>query len=287
MVVALAPFAIVLGVIATIALVAGSLWRNVTAPLIPLAETYRLSLERAGIRASGETIIIAICGAAAALWLAVVVLFHPAPLIGALYFPICFFAASLGAKSWIERRIRTRLRAFGEQLELVLRLMASGLRAGLGLRQALVLVVDELDDPARDEFRRVLGQATIGVSPYDALDALAARMPSDETQMMVRAIRVQSQTGGNLAKVLEHLAQTIRERRRVTRKMRALTAEGRMTAWVVGLLPVLVGAFIITFNAGMRHGLLFTGLGHGVLALIAVLEGMGAFMLRRILRFDI
>ncbi len=165
--------------------------------------------------------------------------------------------------------------------------MASGLRAGLGLRQALVLVMDELDDPARTEFMRVLGQANIGQSVYDALDSLAKRMPSDECSMMVRAIRVQSQTGGNLAKVLEHLAHTIKERRRVFRKMRALTAEGRMTAWVIALLPVVVGVMIVGLNPTMRHALLFTGIGHIVMVFVVLLEGAGILMLRRIMRFEV
>jgi tight adherence protein B len=176
---------------------------------------------------------------------------------------------------------------FGDQLELVLRLMASGLRAGLGLRQALVLVIDELDDPARTEFMRVVGQANIGLSVHDALDALVKRMPSDECSMMVRAIRVQSQTGGNLAKVLEHLAYTIKERRRVYRKMRALTAEGRMSAWVIALLPVVVGGMIMAFNAPMRHALLGTGLGHVVMVFVALLEASGVAILMRLMKFEV
>jgi tight adherence protein B len=112
-------------------------------------------------------------------------------------------------------------------------------------------------------------------------------MPSDECSMMVRAIRVQSQTGGNLAKVLEHLAHTIKERRRVYRKMRALTAEGRMSAWVIALLPVVVGLMIMAFNAPMRHALLSTGLGHVVMVFVALLEASGVAILMRLMKFEV
>ncbi len=112
-------------------------------------------------------------------------------------------------------------------------------------------------------------------------------MPTDETQMMVRAIRVQSQTGGNLAKVLEHLATTIKERRRVMRKMRALTAEGRMTAIVIAALPIVVAILIMLLQPRMRHSLLETSIGHGVILAVATLEGIGIWVLRNIMRFEV
>ncbi len=285
--VAVMPYAIVLGVVAAIGLVLASFWQRITAPLRPLAEEYRLSLEQADVKVRAEEVMLAILGAGIGLWFALVLFLHLNPVYGALVFPIALTSAMVGGKGVIAHKRRKRLSKFGDQLELVLRLMASGLRAGLGLRQALVLVIDELDDPARTEFMRVLGQANIGQSVYDALDGLSKRMPSEECAMMVRAIRVQSQTGGNLAKVLEHLATTIKERRRVYRKMRALTAEGRMTAWVIALLPVIVGVLIIGLQASMRHALLQTEIGHVVMTFVCLLEGAGVLMLRRIMRFEV
>jgi tight adherence protein B len=281
------PFAIMIGVVGTIGLVLASFWQRITAPLRPFAEQYRLALEQADVRVRAEEVLLGILGAAVGLWFLLVMFMHPNPIVGGLMFPIALTMAAGGAEQMIAQKRRKRLGKFVDQLELVLRLMASGLRAGLGLRQSLVLVIDELDDPAKTEFMRVVGQANIGLSVHDALDGLARRMPSDECAMMVRAIRVQSQTGGNLAKVLEHLASTIKERRRVFRKMRALTAEGRMTAWVISLLPVIVGVLIIGLNAKMRHALVFTGVGHLVMVFVVLLELAGIMMLRRIMKFEI
>jgi len=281
------PFAIVLGVVGALGIFIASFWERITAPLKPQIEQYRLSLEQADIRVRGEEILLAILGSGIALWVLIIVIGRLSPLYGAAAFPISMTLAACGADQLIAHKKRKRLTMFADQLELVLRLMASGLRAGLGLRQALVLVIDELDNPARTEFMRVLGQANIGQSVHDALDGLAKRMPSDECAMMVRAIRVQSQTGGNLAKVLEHLAHTIKERRRVYRKMRALTAEGRMTAWVIALLPVIVGVMIVGLNASMRRALIFTDTGHLVMVAVVFLEGSGVMWLKRMMRFEI
>lgn len=281
------PFAIVLGVVGAIGLVLASFWQRITAPLRPMAEQYRLSLEQADVRVRAEEIMLAVVGIGVGLWFALILFLRLDPVRGALLFPVTLTIAAYGARGWIAAKTRKRLTKFGDQLELVLRLMASGLRAGLALRQSLVLVIDELDDPARTEFMRVVGQANIGQSVYDALDGMARRMPSEECSMMVRAIRIQSQTGGNLAKVLEHLASTIKERRRVYRKMRALTAEGRMTGWVIALLPVIVGLMIVLLQPKMRDALLFTWVGHIVLVFVLLLEGAGIAMLRRIMRFEV
>ena len=281
------PFAIMIGVVGTLGLVLASFWQRITAPLRPYAEQYRLALEQADVRVRAEEVLLGILGGGVGLWFLLVTFMRPNPVVGALLFPIALTAAACGAEAMVRQKRAKRLAKFVDQLELVLRLMASGLRAGLGLRQALVLVIDELDDPAKTEFMRVVGQANIGLSVHDALDGLARRMPSEECAMMVRAIRVQSQTGGNLAKVLEHLAGTIKERRRVFRKMRALTAEGRTTAWVISMLPVIVGLLIIALNAKMRQALIFTGIGHMVMVFVVMLEAAGVLMLQRIMKFEV
>jgi len=148
-------------------------------------------------------------------------------------------------------------------------------------------VTDEMPDPARYEFSRVIGQANIGVGLHDALDDLAERLPQNETLMMSRVIRIQSNTGGDMAKVLEQLANTIKERRRMRRKVSALTAEGRAGAMVLAGLPIFLGGFIIVTQRDLGHGLLFTGAGHIALTIVAVLEVLGVFTLGRILKVNV
>ncbi|HTA40375.1 MAG TPA: type II secretion system F family protein, partial [Candidatus Acidoferrales bacterium] len=184
-------------------------------------------------------------------------------------------------------RISKRLQLFNNQLEIALRLMTSGLRAGLGLRQALVVVVSEMPDPIRIEFNRVLSQTSIGVSVYDALDMLNQRMPSQEMLMMTKAIRIQSKTGGNLGRVLETLAETIKQRRRIDRKVATLTSEARASSYVMTGLPIFIGIFIIGFQPAMRDSLLGTFLGRVMLAGSMGLLVLGQLVMNAMSKVDV
>jgi tight adherence protein B len=180
-----------------------------------------------------------------------------------------------------------RLGTFNNQLEIALRLITGALRVGLGLRQALITVVSDMPDPTRIEFSRVLSQTQIGVSIYDALDQLAERMPSSEISMMTRAIRIQSGTGGNLGRVLENLAETIKQRRKLNRKIAALTSEAKFTKYIISALPICVGAFILIFEPDMRQGLLFTLIGRICLAVVIGLITLGWIVFGQLSRLDV
>jgi tight adherence protein B len=245
------------------------------------------TLDRAGIVAGPRDIAIGVGIGAVVLWLLLALVMRPAPIIAILLFPLCAGFAAGGFWMYVKIQLRKRLDQFVQQLELALRLISSGVRIGLGLRQALAIVIEEMPDPARHEYIRVIGQTNIGVTVYDALDNLAVRMPSNETLMMARAIRIQSQTGGDLGKILEHLANTIKDRRRIQRKIRALTAEGRASAAILSVLPPFLTVFIALTEHDMGHALLFTGAGHISLLIVAVLETLGVLMLMKMLKVDV
>ncbi|MGZ6128872.1 MAG: type II secretion system F family protein [Vulcanimicrobiaceae bacterium] len=283
----LAPFAIFLGISATFVLVFFSFWSSLNTRATQRARGLHHHLDRADITMKAEEIVLSVVGIAALLWTSTMLALRPTLPVGLLLIP-AFIAATAGLfYAWIQFRIKRRIEAFVQQLELALRLIASGVRVGLGLRQAFTLVIEELPDPAKREFMRVIGQTNIGVSILDAVDDLAERMPSNETLMMARVIRVQSQTGGDLGKVLEHLAGTIKDRRRIHRKIGSLTAEGRMSCLVLMLIPPLLGAFICISQPPMGHALLFTRIGHTVLFILAILELGGFIWLQRILKVDV
>jgi tight adherence protein B len=251
------------------------------------AGTFAKSLDASGLRAKSDELLITSITIGAALWIAALLILHPSILLGLLLLPAAA-AAAAGITILVSRmRVKARTEAFLNQFETVLRLMSSGLRSGLGLQQTLNLVIDETPDPARYEFARVLGQATLGMSVYDALDDLATRVKTSETLMMARVVRVNGQTGGDLSHVLDQLAGTIKERRRMRRKVQSLTAEGRAGAGVLAALPIFLGGFIIMTQPDMSHGLLYTPVGHIVFLIIIVLEVLGIFSLNRILQVNI
>jgi tight adherence protein B len=282
-----APVAIVTGTAAAAGLLFYGFWDRASSAASGYTAVFTRDLERAGKTMSNERILIGIAGVTAVVWLVLVLLLHPPLPIAFVLFAAVLLASGLGFRMWLRRAAKARVNAFTEQIEMVLRMMANGLRVGLGLRQAIVLVTENLEDPARTEFLRVFAQTNIGVSLDDALAALAQRMPSEELAMMVSAIAVQSQTGGNLAKIFDHLAATIKGRRGVRRKIRALTGEAVAGAWVLGSLPVLTGLFIIGTQATMRAAMFTTTIGHIGTIVFVILEALGVFTLTRLMAFDV
>jgi len=287
MVVSFAPFLIFIGVTLLVALALFVFWRKIIMYLGRFTEPYRTGLERAAIPIKSEELVIGILAAAVLPWGVLMFLMRTTILPGALILAAFLLVAFLGCRGWINHKIAVRLKMFNNQLELVLRLISGAMRVGMGLRQSIIMVVTDMPDPARVEFTRVLSQTTIGISMYDALDQLSERMPSSEITMMVRAIRVQSQTGGNLGKVLDNLAETIKQRRRITRKVKALTSEAVASKYIITALPVGVGIFIMTFEPAMRDGLLFTIIGQICLVVVFVLLSIGWWLFGQISRFDV
>ena len=285
--VAAAPYLIGASVFAVIGLLVFALGGDLGGTFQRIGRGFQESIDRADLQIKAEEFALIIVGIAVMLWLAAVFFIHASPLIDIFVLPFTFAASILGGTLYLRFTGDRRMNAFVQQLELVLRMLAGALRVGLGLRQAVILVTEEVPDPARREFMRVIGRTNIGIPIVDALDELTKSMPSNEMSMFSKVVRVQQTTGGDLAKVLEKLAATIRDRRRVYRKMQALTAQGRFGAFIIGGLPLLVGGFVIFTQPDMGHALAHTQPGWIALAIVAGLEMAAIYSLSRILRFDV
>lgn len=257
------------------------------APQRDRAIEFAYLMDRAGLQMRPGEAALGIAATAAIAWVLLAFLMRPAPVIAFVLLLLCAGGACGGFWFYVRMKVARRLDQFVQQLELALRLISSGVRIGLGLRQALTMVIEEMPNPAKYEYMRVIGQTNIGVSVYDALDSLAKRMPSNETLMMARAIRIQSQTGGDLGKILEHLANTIKDRRRIQRKIRALTSEGRASAAILSCLPPFLSGFISLTEPQMGSALFFTFPGHIALGLVCILEALGVFTLMKMLKVDV
>jgi tight adherence protein B len=223
----------------------------------------------------------------AILWLVAIAVLRQSIMITLIALPAVMAVVLAMGVIYLRLRGFMRLRKFSDQLELVLRTLSGALRVGVSFRQALVLAADEMPDPARREFRRVIGRTNIGIPLVDAIEEMAKTNPGNDLMLFVRCVRVQSQTGGDLASVFETLAATIRDRRRVRRKMNALTSQGRFGAFIIGALPVLVGGFVVGTQPDMRDALFYTLPGIGCLGGVAVLEALAIFTLLKILQLDV
>ncbi len=141
-----------------------------------------------------------------------------------------------------------RLRAFNSQLADTIGLLSSALRSGYSLLQSMELVAREGPSPVSGEFERVVREVGLGLSPEEALANLVRRMQSDDLELMVTAINVQREVGGNLAEVLDTIASTIRERVKLKGEIRVLTAQQQYSGYIVGLLPVGLSLILFIIN---------------------------------------
>ena len=245
----------------------------------------REEFESANLRIDFDTFVLLLMGVAATAWIGLMLAIRPSPAIAGAILASSFSASALLGRWYVQQRRRERVAAFRSQLEGALRTLAGGVRVGLGIRQALVLTAEQSREPAKSEFTRIVGLSNVGVNTLDAFDQLASRMGLTETDVLARVLRVQSQTGGDLASVLEGLAGTIRDRRRLGRRVKAITAQGRATAWLLGLLPLGVGAFVLT-QGELREAMLFTSLGRLFLAVALGLDLLAIVCLVKITKID-
>jgi len=208
-----------------------------------LARNLRTQLARANLKLTAGEFIAAtiIC----------MILFPAIVFVLRRNIPLSLLAAVLGffAPRWYVSYLQgKRLKAFNDQLGDIISMMVNGIRAGYSVLQAMEAVAKEMDEPASEEFGRVVKEVQLGLSLEQALDNLLRRVPSDDLDMTVTAIKVQQEVGGNLAEVLDTISFTIRERVRIKGEIRALTAQARASGYVVSFLPIGVALLVYTIN---------------------------------------
>jgi tight adherence protein B len=189
----------------------------------------------------------------------------------------------VGAKLLLSQLASRRQKRFDDQLSDTLQLLAGSLRTGYGLLQAIDGVAREAEAPTSDEFRRVTTEIRLGRDVPDALASMAERVGGSDLAWVVQAVEIHREVGGNLAEVLDNVAATIRERHRVKRQVLALSAEGRLSAYVLLGLPFGLGFLMSLFNPTYLGELTGSGTGVMLLGVAAVLMSVGALWLRKII----
>jgi tight adherence protein B len=205
-------------------------------------------------------------------------------LIGTLLGLIIGIALPLGFLKVKESR---RQSAFLEALPDTLQLISGSLSAGYSLPQAVDTVVTEGSEPIAGEFKRALIETRLGVPIEDALQGIAERIRSKDFAWVVMAIRIQREVGGNLAEVLKTTADTLRERERLRRQVQVLSAEGRLSAWILGGLPIVFAAYLVLVRPSYIKILVTDSFGLIMLVGGVILMIIGAFWLRKVVRLDV
>ena len=226
-----------------------------------------------------------------------------------LMFILSFFFPALGSpialligalvgfllpRFWLNRRKGGRLNAFNKQLPDTITLIANALRAGSSFLQAIELVVRESRPPISTEFSRVIREVNLGLPFEQALENMVRRVRSDDLELMATAISIQHTVGGNLAEILDSISYTIRERIRIKGEIRTLTAQQRLSGYVVGFLPIALAGFLFVAAPGFMDPMFknppsILGLPAGVIILFfgGFMMFLGFMMIRRIVDIEV
>jgi Flp pilus assembly protein TadB len=238
-------------------------------------------LAQAGMTISPVQWVLARTAASAVPALLFLIVFGlPAALAGAI---LGWIAMSLYRRVRVERRGT----AFGEQLPDALQLVIGSLRSGFGLAHAIEGLVRESPAPIAPEFGRALTEYRLGGDISDALDRVVERTKSEDLSWAVMAIRIQHEVGGNLAEVLQTTVDTMRERARLRRQVKALSAEGRLSAIILIALPVLLLTWMLLFRVDYLRPLFTQTIGVVLLTLGGGLLAVGVVWMLRVVRVDV
>ena len=188
---------------------------------------------------------------------------------------------------FVRSRRAKRQRQITEQLPDVLTLMVGALRSGYGLSQAIELLVEQLPDPASKEFERVQRATGFGLSIQQALTDMANRIGTDDVALVVTAINVQSETGGNLATTLDTIGVTVRDRLKLKRDIRVMTSQQRFTGYVLAFLPVALGVIIYMLNPEYMSQLFEPGLVRILPVMAVVFQFLGFMAMRKIVDIEV
>ena len=202
-----------------------------------------------------------------------------------MFLLLAFLLGAAAPVGFVYRKGRKRLNAFDEQLPDLLMAVAASLKAGHSFKQGIQTLVEEAQEPSKKEFQRVLAEAQLGRPIEAALADMAGRLGSKNFSFIVTAVTIQNQVGGSLAGLFDMVADTVRQRQQFSRKIRALTAMGRASAYVLIALPIFLAMLLTAINHKYMAPLFFTSAGHTLIIVGLVSMCIGSFILRKIVSF--
>ncbi len=257
-------------------------WLQDMAARTPAFNDLQLLIEQSGSRWNMQSFLVLSFGFATALGLAVLLLSG--------VWPIAVIGAAIGGLvPFLIIRVRRgrRLDAFEAGLPDAIDLLARAIRAGHPLSSGLQMVADETQEPVAGEFRRAFEEQRFGLPFDDAVTAMADRVALVDVRILVTAILIQRLVGGNLAEVLDNLATVIRKRFVIRRQLRTYTAQGRISGYVLALLPIVVGIVIYFMNPEYTRVLFEHPIGRFMLVTAALMQIVGYLWIRKIVNIEI
>lgn len=198
------------------------------------------------------------------------------------------FVGLFAPRIYVAQATAKRLQQFETQLPDTLGLWVNALRSGYSVLQSMEAISRDAPEPTSTEFKRVVQEISLGIDTKDAFDHLLVRVESEDLDLVVTAVNIQRDVGGNLAEILEIISHTIRERIKLKGEIRVLTAQGRITGYLISFLPILLALFLYTINPGyMGHLFENRMCGWPLLGLGLALIGIGATLVQKIVQIEI
>lgn len=239
------------------------------------------SLDRAGIVMRAGEFVAVVAGVAIAAGFVLYLL------LGVVGIAIGIFVPILGAPTFLKFLAKRRNAKFGDQLGDTLMLMSGALRSGFGIGAAIDNVAQEMEAPIGVEFQRAILETRLGRTMEDSLASIAKRVQNEDFEWVVDAIRIHHQVGGDLAQILDQVAETIRARTKLRRQISALTAEGRLSGIVLGAMPLVMAGILFSSNPDYMRPLFTRTGGQIMLAFAVVLLVTGALWLKKLIDVEL
>lgn len=187
---------------------------------------------------------------------------------------------------FISYKKQKRIKEFNIQLNEGIMIISNSLKAGYSFFQAVSTVVEETSGPFSKEFKQLLKEMSFGIAEEDALKNLMTRMESDDLKLVINAILIQKDIGGNLSEILDNIGDTIRERQKIQNELKTLTAQGKLSGIIVVIIPFFLGSVIYLFNKDYMIVLFTNPIGIGMVAASAVNMLFGIFIIKKIIHID-
>ncbi|HEY0387099.1 MAG TPA: type II secretion system F family protein [Gaiellales bacterium] len=247
----------------------------------PRWERFKEEVDVAGVSVGAAQLMVVstIGGIAAGLALAV--------LTGATALAVVGLAGPIVARAWIDQRAESARTRFAEQLPINLEVLASALRSGHSLTGALKVVIEDASEPSRSEFSRVVNDEQAGMHIDQAFEDTVRRMQNADLRQIAIVAQIQRQAGGNTAEVLDRVTENIRARAELRRMVKTLTAQGRLSRWIVTALPVFLLLAISVLNPGYLHPLFHTTVGVVFFCMASVMVVAGSLLIKKIVKIEL
>ena len=209
-------------------------------------------------------------------------------LFGGIILPaVAALGGYFAPRFYVRYRQGRRLKQFNDQLGDAINLMVNGLRSGYSVLQAMEAISKEMPPPIGPEFGRVVQEVQLGLSMEQALANLLRRIDSEDLDLMITAINIQREVGGNLAEILDVISYTIRERVRIKGEISVMTAQGRITGYVIGGLPIAIMLLLMVLNREYILRMFRHPCGWIMLSVIAIMLGIGTLVIRKIVSIEV